>query len=90
LEKSRQIFGARHQCGDRIDHEHVDSARLHQRFRNFERLFAVVRLRDEEILEADTELARVAGVERMFRVDKGADPAALLCLGDTFECEWGL
>ena len=41
-------------------------------------------------LDADAELARVVGVERVFRVDKGANTAALLRLGDAFERECGL
>ena len=82
-------FRARHQRRDRIDYEHVDRARLHERLRDFERLLAVVGLRDEKVFDLDAEFARVARIERVFRIDEGADAALLLRLGDAFEREGG-
>src|SRR2546427_3177585 len=81
---------ARHQGSDRIDDQHVERARAHQRVGDLERLLAVVGLRDEEVLGLDAQLARVAHVERVLRVDEGADAAALLALGDELERERGL
>src|SRR5438093_7193659 len=83
-------LGARDQGSDRIDDQHVDRARAHQGVGDLERLLAVVGLRDEEVLGLDAELARVAHVERVLRVDEGADAAALLALGDELERERGL
>src|SRR5206468_7891169 len=81
---------ARDQGSNRIDDQHVERARAHQRVGDLERLLAVVGLRDEEVLGLDAELARVAHVERVLRVDEGADAAALLALGDELERERGL
>src|SRR5205814_2027190 len=67
-----------------------ERARAHQRVGDLERLLAVVGMRDEEVLGLDAELARVAHVERVLRVDEGADAAALLALGDELERERGL
>src|SRR5205809_1169790 len=83
-------LGARDQGSNRIDDQHVERARAHQRVGDLERLLPVVGLRDEEVLGPDAELARVAHVERVLGVDEGADAAALLALGDQLEREGGL
>src|SRR5436305_4367013 len=46
-------LGARHERGDRIDDQHVERARAHQRVGDLERLLPVVGLRDEEVLGPD-------------------------------------
>src|SRR5208283_1790944 len=74
----------------RVDYQHVDRARLHQGLGDLQRLLAVVRLRDEQILDLDAELARVGRVERVFGVDKRAGTARLLRFRDTFQRERGL
>src|SRR5207244_4393955 len=83
-------LGARDQGSDRIDDQHVERARAHQGVGDLERLLAVVGLRDEQVLGLDAELARVAHVEGVLRIDEGADAAALLALGDQLERERGL
>src|SRR5436190_11356149 len=80
-------LGARDQGSNRIDDQHVERARAHQRVGDLERLLAVVGLRDEEVLGLDAELARVAHVEGVLRIDEGADTAPLLTLGDQLEGE---
>src|SRR5262249_24685337 len=62
----------------------------HKRVGDLERLLAVVGLRDEQVLGLDAELAGVADVERVLRVDERADAAALLGFGDEVEREGGL
>ena len=52
-------FGARDERGDGVDHDDVDSIRANQRFGDFERLLAVVGLRDEQIVNVHAEFARV-------------------------------
>ena len=83
-------LGARRQRRDRIDHEHVDRARAHQRVGDLQRLLAGVGLRDQEIVEVDAELAGIDRIERVLGVDEGADAAALLRLGDRVQGERGL
>src|SRR5881396_2098036 len=83
-------LGARDQGSDRIDDQHVERPRAHQGVGDLERLLAVVGLRDEQVLGLDAELARVAHVEGVLRIDEGADAAALLALGDQLERERGL
>ena len=78
-------FGARRQRRDRIDDQHVDGARAHQRVGDLERLLAGVGLRNQEIVEIDAELAGIDRIERMFGVDEGADAALLLRLGDDMQ-----
>src|SRR6266545_883003 len=83
-------FGARHERGDRVDDDHVDAAGADEHFDDFERLLAVVRLRDEEVFELHAELAGVLRVERVLGVDEGRHPAGLLRLRDDLERERGL
>jgi len=83
-------LGSWHQRRDRVDHQHVDRARLHQGLDDLQRLLAVVRLRDEQVLDHDSELACVGGVKRVLCVDKCTHPAALLRFRNTLKGERGL
>ena len=83
-------LGARHQRGDRIDHQHVDRAGAHQRVGDLERLLAGVGLGDQQVVDIDAELAGIDRVERMLGVDEGADAALLLRLGDDVQRQRGL
>ena len=83
-------LGARHQRGDRIDHQHVDRAGAHQRVGDFERLLAVIGLRDQQVVDLDAELARIDRIERVLGIDEGADAALLLRFGDGVQRERGL
>src|SRR3954468_710781 len=73
-------FGARHQRGHRVDNDDVDPAGPHQDLDDLQRLFAVIGLRDEQVLEIHAQLARVLCVERMFGVYERGDAAGLLRL----------
>ena len=53
-----------------------------EHFDDFERLFAVVGLRDEQVVEIDAELLRVGRVERVLGVDERRHAAELLRFGD--------
>ena len=75
-------LGPRRQRRDRVDDQHVDRARTHQRVGDLERLLAGVGLGNEEIVEVDAELARIDGIERMFGVDEGANAALFLRFRD--------
>ena len=83
-------LGARHERGDRIDDEHVDRARAHQRVGDLQRLLAGIGLGNEEIIDIDAELARIDRIERMFGVDEGADAALLLRLRQAMQRQRGL
>ena len=83
-------FGLGDERGHGVDHDHVDGIGADQGLADFQRLLAVVRLGDEQIVEVDAELAGVCGVERMFGVDEGGHAARLLGLGDDLQGEGGL
>ena len=73
-------FGVGHQRRNRVDHHDVDAAGAHQHFHDFERLLAVVGLRDQQIVDVDAQLLGVLGVERVFGIDErrhAAQPSAL-------------
>jgi hypothetical protein len=50
-----------------------------RRFRDLERLLAIVRLRNQQVVYVDAQLLRVAGIERMLCIDErghAAKPSA--------------
>ena len=75
-------FGARHKRRNRIDDDDIDCATADEDFRDFQRLLAAVRLRDEEVIHIDAELARVVGVQCVFRIHEYRRSAKLLGFGD--------
>ncbi len=80
-------LGAGHERGDAVDHDHVHSARAHERVRDLQPLFAAVGLAEKEIIEVHAELAGVCRVERVLGVNEGAGAAALLGLRDRMQRE---
>ena len=69
--------------GDRVDDDHIDRVGAHEHLGDFQRLFAGVRLRDQQVVDVDAELAGVLGVECVLGVDEGRDAAGLLGLAMT-------
>ena len=78
-------FRLRHQRRDGVDNYDIDGAAPDQRLGNFQRLFAMVRLRDEKIVSFDAEFLRIAQIQRMLGVDIGAHAAELLRFGDDLQ-----
>ncbi len=83
-------LGPRDKSGDGVDDQDVDGAGADELLGDLERLFAVVRLRDEERVDVYTEVAGVDGVERVFRVDEGGFAAEFLRFGDGVQRQRGL
>ena len=83
-------LGSRHQGRHRVDHQNIDGARADQRVNDLQRLLAVIRLGDQQLVDIDAELAGVAGVERVLGVDEGAGAARLLRLGYDMQRQGGL
>ena len=83
-------FGLRHEGGHRVDHDDVDAVRADQHFDDFERLLAVVRLRDQQVVDVDAQLLRVGGVERVLGVDERRHAAELLRFRNDLQRQGGL
>jgi hypothetical protein len=83
-------LGARRQRGDRVDDDQIDRTGAHQRVGDLERLFAVVGLRHEQVVELDAEPPRILGVERVLGIDERAHAAGALRLGDRVQRQRGL
>src|SRR5438309_1650629 len=81
---------ARHERRDRVDDDDVDRARAHEGIGDLERLLAVVRLRDEQVVGVDAAGPRPRRVERVLRVDEGSRAAGALSGRDRVERERGL
>ncbi len=78
------------ESGDGVNDHDVDGVRANQFLRDFESLFAVIRLRDEKIVHVHAEFARVDGVQRMLGVDERRLATELLRFGDNLKREGGL
>src|SRR5437588_835855 len=72
------------------DHDDVDRARADEGIGDLERLLAVVRLRDEQVVGVDPAGPRPRRVERVLRVDEGSRAAGSLSGRDRVERERGL
>ena len=83
-------FRLGHQRGHRVHHHHIHAAGADQRFRNFQRLLAIVRLRNQQIVHIHAQLSRVHRIERVLGVDKRRLAAQLLRFGDHVQRHSGL
>ena len=83
-------FGARGEGGDRVHNDDVDRTGTHQHVGNFQRLFAGIRLRNQQIADIDAELLGVLRIKCVFGVDEGGDTAELLHFGNDLQTERGL
>ena len=80
-------FGLRDECRYRVDHDDVDRIGAYEHLGDIERLFAGIRLRDEETIEIDAEVAGIDGVECMLDIDESGGAAHLLRFCDDVKCE---
>ncbi len=71
-------FGLGDQRGDGIDDDTSMAPHCTSVSRDFQRLLAGVRLRNQKVVDVHAEFAGVGGVESMFGVDEGGDSARLL------------
>jgi len=83
-------LGARHQRRHRVDDQHVDRPRADQHIRDLQRLFAGVRLGEEQVFDIDAQLFGIDRVESVLGIDEGAGAALLLRLGDDRKRQRGL
>ena len=72
----------RGECGDRIDHDHIDGCRSHQHVGDLKRLFAGVGLGHQQILDVDAQPLSIGRVKRVLRIDKCAGATGFLCLSN--------
>ena len=76
--------------GHRVDDDQIDGAGADQLVGDLQGLLAAVGLRDQQILDAHAQLARIGDVEGVLGVDEGAYAARFLCLRDGVQGERGL
>ena len=80
-------LGLRHKRRDGVDHDHVERTGLRQLLADRKRLFAAVRLGDDQVVKVDADLLGVPRVESVLRVDERRDSARLLRVRDDMEGE---
>ncbi len=71
-------FRLGHQGGHRVHHNHVDGAAAHQGLCDFQRLFASIRLGNQQAIHIHAQSLGVYRVQGVFRVDKSGFAAGLL------------
>ena len=82
-------LGFRRKGGHRVNHDNVDGAAADEVVGDFEGLLAVVRLRDEQRIDVDTQIDRVGAVKGMLGIDNGGD-ALFLGFRDGVDGQCGL
>ena len=82
-------LGARHERGDRIDHQHVNRVGAHQRIDDFQRLFAGVGLRNNQLVNIDAQLGGITGIKRVFGINEGDGAASFLRFGQHVQRQRG-
>ena len=75
-------FRLRHQRRHRVDHHHVNRSGAHQRIGDFQRLFARIRLRNQEVVNIHADFLGIRRVKRVFGINKRTRPALFLRLRD--------
>ncbi|MNS88177.1 hypothetical protein D3C72_1221410 [compost metagenome] len=75
-------LGLGYQGGNGVDDDHVNGVGAHQHVGDFQGLFAGIRLRDQQVVDIDAQLASVLGIQRVFGVDEGTGSTHFLSLGD--------
>ena len=78
-------LGLRNQRRHGVHDDDVHAAGANQRFSDFERLLAVVGLRDQQVIHVHAELPRIDRIKRVLRVNERRLPAELLRLGDDMQ-----
>ena len=82
-------FRLGNQRRNRVDNEYIDGARTHQCLGNLQRLLAVIRLGDQQIVDIHAQLACISGIQRVFRVNKCRQAAGLLRFRDNLQRDGG-
>ena len=83
-------LGARHERGNRVDHQHVDRTGAHKRVGDFKRLFAGIRLGNQKVVDIHAKLAGIDRIKSMLGIDEGADATLLLGFRDGVKRKRGL
>jgi hypothetical protein len=83
-------LGPRHQSGDRVDHQDIESPGADQHVGDLQRLLPGVGLRNEKLVDIHPDRLGVNRVEGVLGVDEGGDTPVALGLGHDVEGEAGL
>ena len=80
-------LGFWNECCNGVNDYDVDGTASYEGICDLECLFAVIRLRDQEIVGIDTEFFCVCGIKCVFCVDESCNTAHFLCLCDNMESD---
>ncbi len=83
-------FGLGGQGGHGVDDDDVDGTGTDQVVGNLQGLLAVVGLRNEEVVDVNTQFLGVEAVEGVLGVDEGGNAAGFLAFGDGVDGQGGL
>ncbi len=83
-------LGTGRECSHGVDHHHIECTGAHEHVGDLERLLAGVGLRDQQLVDVDTDGLGVDRIHRVLCIDVGADAAVALRLGHDVHGECGL
>ena len=83
-------LGLGHERRHRVHNNDIQGSASDEDVGDFQGLLAAVRLRDEQVVRFDAQLARVCGVEGVLGVDEGRFAAAALRRGNGVQGQGGL
>jgi len=75
--------------GNRINNNNINRVAAYKNLCNFKGLLSVIRLRNKQVINIDTEAAGVGNIQGMLSIDKGGGSAALLCFGNYVQGQGG-
>ena len=75
-------FGLGHQRRHRVHYQHVNRAGTDQRFGDFQRLLARIRLRNQQVVDINAQFLGIPRIQRVLGIHKRRQPAVPLRLGD--------
>ena len=73
-------FSLGNQRRDRVHYQNIDCARADQGFGDFERLFTVVGLGDQQVIHVHAQFFGVTRIKSVLGIDEGGHAAGLLSL----------
>ena len=73
------------QGGNRVDNDDIDPTGTDQNLGDLQGLLTVVRLRDQQVVDIDSQALGIAGVEGMFGVDKRRGASGSLGLSNNVQ-----
>ncbi len=78
------------ESGNRVDDDHIHSTTAYEGFTDFKGLFATVRLTDPKLVNINSKLLRICGIQGMLSIDECGDSSGFLAFCDGMQGQGSL